>query len=88
MQQDHASVPDAEQNPSNSVAQGGTHLAKALSKRPACRHSDRPAELNRLEVRSNPESILFVQEPQPTSNRLRSSRGAEEDRRDALQVQE
>jgi hypothetical protein len=65
MQQNHsASLIDIEKHARDSVLnQSCPHLINAVAQRSAGRHSDRPAELDRLDVLADPLPILLLKIP-------------------------
>lgn len=85
VQQDH-SVPaiDIEQNASNAIAREiCANLVDSLTHRPANRHTDRPAEFNRLDIFSDSLPIVSIgKRLEPVPNRFAARSCAKKDRRE------
>jgi len=87
MQQDHLALhTDVEKDtPDAATRKVRPHLVKPILERTAGWHSDRPAELDRLNVQSNSLSILDgLKRFEPLSNRLSTGRRAKKDGAEAL----
>jgi hypothetical protein len=89
VQQDHSVLAiDIEQNPSNAIVHEiRANLVDPLTHRPTNRHTDRPAEFNRLDIFSDSLPIVGIGKRfEPGPNRFAARTCAKKDRGESLML--